>query len=455
MRQKVKYLCLCVIVLLGVECYFITFIRNRKTFSVNLASLLWKNEDKNDSSQDSNHYDHNPTKLLNNAPLELQRKMLAGLPLSCYPGKEGIFPNKYGKLLHVFFAYAQLHHAMSTNSSHARTLVWQCRANVVCGGLADRLRGMTLAILLAMFSQRRLVLDFEDCAERAYMSPNMINWADNHLFNILRHHVGNITSRTVSFKLYQQPHKPYLSMSLSDWEKYLRTIAGEKQYVVMVSNLEVSLISNLSKVNQVWLRKGFDLAGLSELSNHELNDIIGLVFRYLFKLDKELLKKVSNAKEKLELTGQCYVGVHIRTGFFKMKGGEEGSHRNLLRGENNWKTALQCAVSTANKFIGNKSLIFLATDSNFVKEMALKLDGARFRTLQQYIEHMERVKGNSKNTNTAAAISTLVDLLVLAESYVQVRATSGYSWMASMLCGPLPNEHLIDSVTCKTDDLHI
>ena len=385
MRQKVKYLCLCVIVLLGVACYSITFIPNRKKFSVKLASLLWKNDDKNDSSQDSNHYDHHPTKLLNNAPLELQRKMLAGLPLSCYPGKEGIFPKKYGQLLHVFYAYAQLHHAMSTNSSHARTLVWQCRANTVCGGLADRLRGMTLAILLAMFSQRRLVLDFEDCAERAYMSPNMINWADNHLFDILRHHMGNITSHTVSFRLYQELHKPYLSMSLANWVKYLRTIAGEKQYVVMVSNLEVSLISNLSKVNQVWLRKGFDLAGLSELSNHELNDIIGLVFRYLFKLDKELLKKVSKAKEKLELTGQRYLGVHIRTGFSKMKGGQEGSHPKLLRGENNWKTALQCAVSTANKFIGNKSLIFLATDSNFVKEMALKLHGARFRTLQQYI----------------------------------------------------------------------
>ena len=73
---------------------------------------------------------------------------------------------------------------MSTNSSHARTLVWQCRVHTVCGGLADRLKGMTLAILLAMFSQRRLVLDFEDCAERAYTTTNVINWADNHLFNI-------------------------------------------------------------------------------------------------------------------------------------------------------------------------------------------------------------------------------------------------------------------------------
>ena len=381
--------------------------------------------------------------------------MLAGSPLSCYPGNEGIFPNKYGKLLNVFFAYAQLHHAMSTNSSHARTLVWQCRVHTVCGGLADRLKGMTLAILLAMFSQRRLVLDFEDCAERAYMSPNMINWADNHLFNILHHDMESITSHTVSFNLLEARNKPYLYMSLADWEKYLRIIAGEKQYVVMVTNMEVSLISNLSIVNQVWLRKGFDLAGLSQLSNHELDEILGLVFRYLFKLDKELLKEVSKAKEKLELTGQRYVGVHIRTGFFKMKVGQEASHPKLLSGENNWKTALQCAVSTANKFIGNKSPIFLATDSNFVKEMALKLDGARFRTLQQYIQHIERAKGNTKNKKNAAAISTLVDLLLLAESYVQVRGASGYSWMASMLCGPLPNEHLIDSVTCKTDDLNV
>ena len=162
---------------------------------------------------------------------------------------------------------------------------------------------------------------------------------------------------------------------------------------------------------------------------------------------------ISYSGNQINSTGS--VGIHIRTGFFKMKVGQEGSHSKLLRGENNWKTALQCAVSTANKFIGNKSPIFLATDSNFVKEMALKLDGARFRTLQQYIQHIERAKGNTKNKKNAAAISTLVDLLLLAESYVQVRGASGYSWMASMLCGPLPNEHLIDSVTCKTDDLNV
>ena len=381
--------------------------------------------------------------------------MLAGSPLSCHPGKEGIFPKKYGQLLHVFLAYSQLHHSMSTDSSHARTLVWQCRAHTVCGGLADRLKGMTLAILLAMFSQRRLVLDFEDCVERAYMKPNLINWADKHLFDVLRHHMENISSSTVSFSLYEARDKPYLGMSMADWEKYLKIISGKKQYVVMVTNMEVSLISNLSKANQVWLREGFDLAGLSQLSNHELDDILGLVFRYLFKLDKQLLKEVSKAKKKLGLTDQRYVGLHIRSGFFKMKSGQEGSHPKLLVGENNWKTALQCAVSTANKFIGNESLIFLATDSNFVKEMASKLHGPRFRTLQQNIDHVDRVKSNSKNKNTAAAMTTLVDLLLLAESYVQVRGASGYSWVAGLLCGPLPNEHLIDSITCKTDDLNV
>ena len=446
MRQKVKYLCLCVILLLGIGCYSITFMPTASKLKVKLPSLLWKNENKSDQLL---------TKLLRNAPLPLQRKMLAGTPLSCYPGKEGIFPNKYGKLLHVFLAYSQLHHSMSTNSSHARTLVWQCRAHTVCGGLADRLKGMTLAILLAMFSHRRLVLDFEDCVERAYMKPNLINWADNHLFDVLRHHMGNITSRTVSFSLLEARDKPHLGMSLADWEKYLKIISGEKQYVVMVTNMEVSLISNLSKAHQTWLREGFDLAGLSQLSDHELDDILGLVFRYLFKLDKKLLKEVSKAKKKLGLTGQRYVGVHIRSGFFKMKSGQEGSHPKLLVGENNLKTALQCAVSTANKFIGNESLIFLATDSNFVKEMASKLNGPRFRTLKHNIVHVSSVKSNSNNKNTAAAMTTLIDLLLLAESYVQVRGASGYSWVAGLLCGPLPNEHLIDSITCKTDDLNV
>ena len=40
------------------------------------------------------------------------------------------------------------------------------------------------------------------------------------------------------------------------------------------------------------------------------------------------------------------------------------------------------------------------------------------------------------------AVYGLIDLLLLAESYVQVSGSSGYSCVASLLCGPLPNKHL-------------
>ena len=64
-------------------------------------------------------------KLLDNVPADLQEKMLNGLPLTCYPGKEGMFPKKYEKLLKVLSKYADLHRSLSKKPREVRTLVWQ------------------------------------------------------------------------------------------------------------------------------------------------------------------------------------------------------------------------------------------------------------------------------------------------------------------------------------------
>ena len=83
----------------------------------------------------------------------------------------------------------------------------------------------------------------------------------------------------------------------------------------MATNMEVSLVRNISKTNQSWLSGSFDISGLSNLTDHDLNDIIGIVSRYLFKLDKNVLEEVSEAKVALKLTNQVYAGLHLRTGF--------------------------------------------------------------------------------------------------------------------------------------------
>ena len=381
-----------------------------------------------------------------------QSRLLGGFPLSCYHGKEGLFPRKYKKFINLLSQYANAHHNMSTNS---RTLVWQCSSENVgeCGGLADRIKGMTFALLLAVFSHRRFILDWDKAGERIYFQPNMINWRDQKVYDIL--HDPLKESKVVKFKVYAGDSDPYLLLPIVKWQKYLNIISGSKEYVVLVTNVEVlSLVRTVTTKSQQWIIEGLQLAGLLNQSDHNLNDILGITFRYLFKLNDILLGEVSKAIKSFNLTSKTYTGLHIRTGFFGMDYVKDSmGSKKLLKNKEQWKINLDCAVSITNKLIGNTSNIILATDSNLVKEMASTLYGNRFRTSRGYLVHVDRIR-NPNSQVKKGILNTLIDLVLLAQSYVLVRGHSGFSWVAGLLCG-LPNEHLINGLTCQPDNLNI
>lgn len=390
---------------------------------------------------------------LDNAPEDLQRKMLSGTPLTCHPEKKIIYPQKYQRFLNLLSQYAHSHETMSKNPDNPRTLVWYCPADQECGGLADRFRGMSFALLLAVFSQRRLLLDWKSALESVYFEPNIINWMDNNVLSRLHSSQDrNVTKMSIS----SIGSYPYMTTSEQGWLNQLDIVTGNQHLVVLKTNLEVFVITTGIKGNQRhWLIKGLKKAGLFHLSDHELDDIVGICFRYLLKIKKELLQDLFTSKQLLKLRDHTYIGVHIRTGFVGVQHvNDETNHPKLTKGEKNWKAALDCAVSMADKHLGNKSLIFLATDSLVVKDMATKMFGKRFKTFDNYLLHVDKMNRNKmpSKKEKEGALFTLVDFFLLAQSYILVRGTSGYPWVAGLLCN-LPNERLINSGSCKRDDL--
>ena len=394
-----------------------------------------------------------PWNFLDNAPKDLQRKMLFGTPPTCHPDKRIIYPKKYEKFLNLLSQYAHSHEAMSKNPDSSRTLVWYCPANQHCGGLADRFRGMSFALLLAVFSRRRLLLDWKSALESVHFEPNIINWMDSHILSHLHSSQGrNVTTMDISsIDTY-----PYATISELGWVNQLKILGGNQRLIVLKTNVEMFIITTGIKGNQNhWLIKGLKKAGLFHLSDYELNDIVGLCVQYLLKLKNELLQDLFISKQLLKLRSHNYVGVHIRTGFVGVQHvHDESIHPKLTKGEKNWKAALDCAVSMADKHLGNKSLIFLATDSLVVKDMATKMFGKRFRTFNNYLLHVDKMNRNKtpSKQEKEGALYTLVDFFLLAQSYILVRGGSGYPWIAGLLCN-LPNERLINSGSCKPDDL--
>ena len=403
-----------------------------------------------------------PQPLLDSIPASFQDQMMSGLQLTCHPGKEGIFKEKYSRFLYTLQHYVDHHHAMKNATPSSRTLTWHCPIGRYCGGLGDRIRGVIYTLLLAMFSRRRLVVYWDDQPEGAYFTPHMIDWRDMLVYEFLRNDAADKHKlpdsfeppSMFSFKVVLNNGKVVNDVSKADMSYYQRTIASNKTNVMISTNLEPrSLLDPGRNGNQDWIRSGLEWCGLSHLSPSELDDVVGIAFRYLFRLKDGLLDEVEVARETLGLTGP-YTALHLRTGFAGMSHHEElYRHPKLQQNVSQWHSIMDCAAKTANRQLGNSSLVYLATDSNLVKKMAAVRYPDRFRTLQNSLVHVDKL-GTKKgwklgeSDEREGVIVVWVELLLLAQAKVLVSGESGFSWTAGLVCG-MHGDRTVHYARCK------
>ena len=94
-----------------------------------------------------------------------------------YPENEGVIQRKYAKFLEVLANYTAFH-KQEKNGEGTKRLIWICDVHKLCGGLADRVRGVAYALIPAMLSQRVLILDWRNSqfGEQSFLQPNTIDW---------------------------------------------------------------------------------------------------------------------------------------------------------------------------------------------------------------------------------------------------------------------------------------
>ncbi len=134
----------------------------------------------------------------------------------------------------------------------------------------------------------------------------------------------------------------------------------------------------------------------------------------------------------MQINNTPFLGIHLRTGFV---GSKRFNNDYQVKDTSSWMKALDYAVHRADKQIGNESLIFLATDSDIAKEMAIAKYGLRFRNLDMEVTHID------KTSDENGIVYMLVDLLILAQSYVHIRRISGFSFVSESICN-IPAERI-------------
>ena len=328
-------------------------------------------------------------------------------------------------------------HALERKKPSAKRLLWVCKNG--CGGIADRMKGIAFALMLAMFSRRVLHLDWgpqQGLSELAFLEPNAIDW---HLMQEERE------------KAYLQDNHHFYtkSSSINGVAKNLRKLleATKKeslQWVAVNTNLSPSTLANT--VGYEWINNG--MASLSLNNVHDLNiNLIGLAFRYLFKFSSYLLQEVRAARRVLGLEHTRYVGLHVRTGF---EGWEK--HPNVYTKPRQWSESISCAYRYATQHFGNEVPIFLATDSKQVKGMVGPEYRGQIRCLDNVVLHVGKLKKLHSKTKAQvkeSLFSVWVELILLAESHSLVRGDSGYAFLAECLCF-MPKERTVRALTCSS-----
>ena len=352
--------------------------------------------------------------------------------LLCYPAYRSMVSPKQKRFIEALATYAQFHQNGAMDK-HARTLVWVCNGH--CAGLGDRIKGITYSLLLAMFSQRRLFITWE--------SYDYTFLRHNNLF-LTTHMHGEPVS------LFSVLRKPGISMSPDAAFKILMSIGENQTNIFLTTNMEPSrLLTDTWSSKTKWIPNGLQKTGLGDFSSEELDELQGQVFSYLFTLDHKLLDEVQHARSVIGLEDTRYVGVHVRTGFVGTEVQEVNYHPKLIRNQDNWEKILKCAVNTADRLLGNDSLIFLACDSNMVKDLAHRRYGHRIRTLNNTLMHVDELPEHERpEDKRQAIISMWIDLLLLAESYAIVRTDSGFAILAGQLCS-LADNRTVDGLHCS------
>ena len=303
----------------------------------------------------------------------------------------------------------------SGKSSDVRTLTWHCTDSYDCDGLGHRVNGITAFLLLAIASNRVLLLKWDKISiENVYLLPNMIDWRyPNHSLDGSFEDLGRFFSgKNLKPKAIIDP------------------LAGNKNHISMLFNRLGSINKYINELNMKQNNTP------SKPIDVHLFRIVS--FMALFKISKELQLFGDTVRMKLNLHRQRYVALHIRTGHI-----EKNIERvRFMSTNNDAKTAVECAMRQANRHIGPNSIIVVVSDSGSLKQN-LANTYSRVKILNNTIIHSEK----AKNLDSSGMLGIWQDIIIMAEAHIVIYHMSTFPEMSIAMCG-LPKERIVDLEYC-------
>ncbi|XP_065896941.1 uncharacterized protein [Dysidea avara] len=307
------------------------------------------------------------------------------------------------------------------NSRNVRTLTWHCRDE--CGGLGYRFKGIIVNLLLAIFSDRVLLLKWDKISlENTHLSPNMIDW---------QYHDYSLTGSSVDLGTF---NVKAANRKINYMKNWISIIAGDIIHLQMLYNRDKYLDEMLSGIysikKDVNVKNDVNERLKQMILAHKIRlDLAQLAsFKFLFTVGIQIQQLASDVLNKLNLQEKPYVALHLRTGEFDGNVIEtKGRFSNSL---DKWKHATECAIQQANNLIGPDGVVVLLSDNKEAKKM-LSNEYHQVKVLDNQIVHVDK----TAHLTNSSMLDTWQDVLIMAEASLVIHGHSSFPELAFAFCG--------------------
>ena len=307
----------------------------------------------------------------------------------------------------VFSRYTEYHKQVVTQQIEGTFLKYVCTSS--CGGYGNRIEGITMALMLAILSNRTLLIEMTYPFDiNILLHPNAIQW--NYKLKI-----ANV----------QQ------FMLIDDYNLYW------PRFSEAIFNPSIDLIEMRTNLGLFWFFKAFDdkwTKLFHDVFSVSQNDHIfsyGCAYRYLFTYDKRVTDAIDKEMQQLQLTPGKYVSVHYRTRIM---------FNDALYGHNvsiDPFPYFKCGIKIADK-LGNDYRVYFISDLEEVDKMVTGVYADQIVTSQVNKLHVDRFEKHSSTNDSLihGFVGVLVNIEVAAKGAAFIRvALQSLSNMADLIEG--------------------
>jgi hypothetical protein len=363
--------------------------------------------------------------------LELSGKYKEDLHKDCLH-----FSTKYrpvAAFLNELLVYVDWHkEAVSREGVNYRTLTWKC-LKPHCGGYGDQIRGMAHSFLMAVMSERALLIKPMSVYRDKYdpgpdvLVPKAVDWR-----------------ALLAKEPFSPPQQVFidngpLHPSAGACGAIFSTDPTYQHVLYTTQHWQRSCLLNTTARTDNRLLQQFRTLPITD---DDLYEFLATILSYLlFQYSKTVRNKEMRLKKSWGIPHSPYIGVHVRTGMF-LNGPLEIINRAQTKSRL-WKSQIVCAIEKA-KSVGLKGPVVVVSDSKECKDWLTEAFPKVVHTTDLAPLHSAKSRPNATNIKVVAVdretyfeeiVLNAAEMALLSHADVLVQESSGFSRAAKWIGG--------------------